>query len=94
MPAEEAVVIQRYRDAEPVVPVPVRPVVLGAVRQVEPHATMIPEDTDRTLGHIAGEVAQARLTGVTVYGVEGPGWPLHQEWADPYATSMVRGTGR
>ena len=32
---------------------------------------------------LAGEVAQAGLTGVTVYGVEGPSWPLHQQWADP-----------
>jgi SAM-dependent methyltransferase len=25
----------------------------------------------------------AGFTGVTVYGVEGPGWPLRQQWADP-----------
>jgi ubiquinone/menaquinone biosynthesis C-methylase UbiE len=32
---------------------------------------------------LAGEIEQAGFTGVTVYGVEGPGWPLHQDWADP-----------
>jgi ubiquinone/menaquinone biosynthesis C-methylase UbiE len=29
------------------------------------------------------EVEHAGFTGVAVYGVEGPGWPLRQEWADP-----------
>jgi ubiquinone/menaquinone biosynthesis C-methylase UbiE len=29
------------------------------------------------------EIERAGFTGVTVYGVEGPGWPLRQEWADP-----------
>jgi SAM-dependent methyltransferase len=29
------------------------------------------------------EIESAGFTGVTVYGVEGPGWPLHEEWADP-----------
>ena len=32
---------------------------------------------------LAGEIEQAGFTGVAVYGVEGPGWPLRQEWADP-----------
>ena len=32
---------------------------------------------------LAEEVGQAGFTGVTVYGVEGPGWPLRQQWADP-----------
>jgi ubiquinone/menaquinone biosynthesis C-methylase UbiE len=32
---------------------------------------------------LAEEVRQAEFTGVTVYGVEGPGWPLRQQWADP-----------
>ena len=27
--------------------------------------------------------SQAGFTGTAVYGVEGPGWPLCQEWADP-----------
>ena len=30
---------------------------------------------------LAEEVGQAGFTGVTVYGVEGPGWPLRQQWA-------------
>lgn len=29
------------------------------------------------------EVEQAGLTAVALCGVEGPGWPLRQEWADP-----------
>ena len=32
---------------------------------------------------LAGEIEQAGYTGVAVYGVEGPGWPLRQERADP-----------
>jgi SAM-dependent methyltransferase len=32
---------------------------------------------------LAGEIEQADFTGLAVYGVEGPGWPLRQEWADP-----------
>lgn len=32
---------------------------------------------------LAGEIEQAGFTGVTVYGVEGPGWQLRQQWADP-----------
>ncbi len=32
---------------------------------------------------LTGEIGQAGFTGVGVYGVEGPGWPLRQEWADP-----------
>lgn len=31
---------------------------------------------------LAMEVEQAGFTGTEVYGVEGPGWPLRQEWAD------------
>lgn len=31
---------------------------------------------------LAMEVEQAGFTGPTVYGVEGPGWSLLQEWAD------------
>lgn len=34
-------------------------------------------------GCLAGEIGQAGFTGLTIYGVEGPGWPLRQEWADP-----------
>jgi len=32
---------------------------------------------------LAGEVERAGFSGTAVYGVEGPGWPLRQEWADP-----------
>ena len=32
---------------------------------------------------LAMEIEQAGFTDPAVYGVEGPGWPLHQEWADP-----------
>jgi len=40
-------------------------------------------------GDLAGEVAQAGFTGITVYGVEGPGWPLRQEWADPRRREQI-----
>jgi SAM-dependent methyltransferase len=29
------------------------------------------------------EIKHAGFTGTAVYGVEGPGWPLRREWADP-----------
>ena len=29
------------------------------------------------------------VTGVAVYGVEGPGWPLRQEWADPQRREQI-----
>ena len=32
---------------------------------------------------LAGEIERAGFADVTVYGVEGPGWPLRQDWADP-----------
>ena len=32
---------------------------------------------------LAGEIGQAGFTGVGGYGVEGPGWPLRLQWADP-----------
>jgi hypothetical protein len=31
---------------------------------------------------LAGEISGSGFTEVEVYGVEGPGWPLQQEWAD------------
>jgi ubiquinone/menaquinone biosynthesis C-methylase UbiE len=31
---------------------------------------------------LAGEIGAAGFTDVACYGVEGPGWPLRQEWAD------------
>ena len=38
---------------------------------------------------LASEIEQAGYTGVAVYGVEGPGWPLRQEWADPRRREQV-----
>ncbi len=38
---------------------------------------------------LAGEIEQADFTGVTVYGVEGPGWPLRAEWADPRRREQI-----
>jgi hypothetical protein len=32
---------------------------------------------------LADEVERAGFTGTAIYEVEGPGRPLHQEWADP-----------
>ena len=31
---------------------------------------------------LPAEIERAGLTDVTVYGVEGPGWPLRQDWED------------
>ena len=36
-----------------------------------------------TPGELTVEIEGAGFTGVTSYGVEGPGWPLRDEWADP-----------
>jgi SAM-dependent methyltransferase len=36
-----------------------------------------------TPGDLAGEISDAGFSGTAVYGVEGPGWPLREEWADP-----------
>ena len=36
-----------------------------------------------TPDELAAEIKRAGFTGVAVYGVEGPGWPLRSEWADP-----------
>jgi SAM-dependent methyltransferase len=38
---------------------------------------------------LAEEISQAGFTGVTVHGVEGPGWPLRQEWADPRRREQI-----
>jgi SAM-dependent methyltransferase len=35
------------------------------------------------------EIEQAGFTGVAVNGVEGPGWPLRQEWADPRRREQI-----
>lgn len=36
-----------------------------------------------TSADLAAEISQAGFTGAEIYGVEGPGWPLRREWADP-----------
>jgi ubiquinone/menaquinone biosynthesis C-methylase UbiE len=38
---------------------------------------------------LASEITQAGFTGVAIYGVEGPGWPLRQEWADPQRREQI-----
>jgi ubiquinone/menaquinone biosynthesis C-methylase UbiE len=38
---------------------------------------------------LAAEVQEAGFTGVAVYGVEGPGWPLREEWADPRRREQI-----
>jgi ubiquinone/menaquinone biosynthesis C-methylase UbiE len=38
---------------------------------------------------LAQEIEQAGFTGVVVYGVEGPGWPLRREWADPRRREQI-----
>jgi SAM-dependent methyltransferase len=35
------------------------------------------------------EIGRAGFSGTTVYGVEGPGWPLRQEWADPQRREQI-----
>jgi SAM-dependent methyltransferase len=35
------------------------------------------------------EIGEAGFTGVTAYGVEGPGWPLRQEWASPRRREQI-----
>jgi len=35
------------------------------------------------------EAERAGFTGVAVYGVEGPGWPLRREWADPHRREQI-----
>ena len=42
-----------------------------------------------TPGGLAGEIEQAGFTGTAVYGVEGPGWPLRREWADPWRREQI-----
>jgi SAM-dependent methyltransferase len=38
---------------------------------------------------LTSEIGQAGFTGITVYGVEGPGWPLRREWADPRRREQI-----
>lgn len=32
---------------------------------------------------LTDEIGRAGFTGMTIYGVEGPGWPLRSEWTEP-----------
>jgi SAM-dependent methyltransferase len=43
---------------------------------------------------LAGEIERAGFTGLTVYGVQGPGWPLGQEWADPQRREQILSAAR
>jgi ubiquinone/menaquinone biosynthesis C-methylase UbiE len=38
---------------------------------------------------LADEIERAGFTGVAIYGVEGPGWPLRSEWADPQRREQI-----
>lgn len=38
---------------------------------------------------LTGEIEAAGFKDVTSYGVEGPGWPLGQEWADPQRREQI-----
>ena len=38
---------------------------------------------------LAAEIEAAGFTGTIVYGVEGPGWPLRREWADPRRREQI-----
>jgi SAM-dependent methyltransferase len=42
-----------------------------------------------TPGGLAAEIEQAGFTGLALHGVEGPGWPLRQEWADPRRREQI-----
>ena len=42
-----------------------------------------------TPGGLTAEIEAAGFTDVTSYGVEGPGWPLLQEWADPQRREQI-----
>jgi SAM-dependent methyltransferase len=42
-----------------------------------------------TAAGLADEIGRAGFTGLTVYGVEGPGWPLRREWADPRGREQI-----
>jgi ubiquinone/menaquinone biosynthesis C-methylase UbiE len=43
---------------------------------------------------LAGELEAAGFTGVASYAVEGPGWPLRQQWADPQWREQILFTAR
>jgi len=42
-----------------------------------------------TPGGLTGEIDGAGFTGVACYGVEGPGWPLREEWTDPQRREQI-----
>jgi SAM-dependent methyltransferase len=43
---------------------------------------------------LAAEIDRAGFTDVATYGVEGPGWPLRQEWKDPLCREQILFTAR
>jgi hypothetical protein len=38
---------------------------------------------------LMAELEQAGCPATAIYGVEGPGWPLRQEWADPRRREQI-----
>jgi ubiquinone/menaquinone biosynthesis C-methylase UbiE len=42
-----------------------------------------------TADGLTAEIEEAGFSGTVVYGVEGPGWPLRQEWADPQRREQI-----
>ena len=38
---------------------------------------------------LASEIEESGFTGTAIYGVEGPGWPLRQEWTDPRRREQI-----
>jgi SAM-dependent methyltransferase len=38
---------------------------------------------------LASEIERAGFTGTAIYGVEGPGWPLRQEWTDQHRREQI-----
>ena len=45
--------------------------------------------TPNNPGGLAAEIEQAGFTGLALYGMEGPGWPLRQQWADPRRREQI-----
>jgi ubiquinone/menaquinone biosynthesis C-methylase UbiE len=38
---------------------------------------------------LVAEIERAGFSATAIYGVEGPGWPLRQEWADPQRREQI-----
>jgi len=38
---------------------------------------------------LASEIERTGFTGIAIYGVEGPGWPLRLEWTDPHRREQI-----